>query len=307
MTGAILRLSVRRLNLYSGRNIRGTRDALKTGFELGGIKRPTTIQGSIRPDRVSVRMNAQFGCPLALIFLRNRSSTGLLMFVELREGEPTMSLRAFVVVLLMLIVTFAGCSAPPTAEADAARQSIAGASSAGADKYAAASLKEAQTAQAALDAELKAQEGKFIKSYDRARELAVAAKTAADKATTDATSARERAEAEEAKKAKAAAARREKLAKATRVGGQIRPPIKIKDVTPVYPAIAQSARVQGDVVIEATIDEEGKVADARVVKSVPLLDQAALDAVRQWQYQPSLLNGVPTAVVTTVTVRFTRP
>ena len=59
--------------------------------------------------------------------------------------------------------------------------------------------------------------------------------------------------------------------------------------------------------IEATIDEEGKVADARVVKSVPLLDQAALDAVRQWEYQPSLLNGVPTAVVTTVTVKFTRP
>jgi protein TonB len=60
-------------------------------------------------------------------------------------------------------------------------------------------------------------------------------------------------------------------------------------------------------VIEATIDEEGKVADARVVKSVPLLDQAALDAVRQWEYQPSLLNGVPTAVLTTVTVKFTRP
>jgi protein TonB len=65
--------------------------------------------------------------------------------------------------------------------------------------------------------------------------------------------------------------------------------------------------VQGDVVIEATIDEEGKVADAHVVKSVPLLDQAALDAVRQWQYRPSLLNGIPTAVVTTVTVKFTLP
>ena len=107
--------------------------------------------------------------------------------------------------------------------------------------------------------------------------------------------------------AKAAAARREKLARAIRVGGQIRPPIRIKEVAPLYPAIAQSARVQGDVVIEATIDEEGKIADARVVKSVPLLDQAALDAVRQWAYQPSLLNGVPTAVVTTVTVKFTRP
>lgn len=217
-----------------------------------------------------------------------------------------MPIRAIVVVLPMLIFVLAGCGAPPTAEADAARQSIASASSAGAEKYAAESLKAAQTAQAALDAELKAQEGKFIKSYDRAKELAVEARAAADKATTDATSARERAEAEAARRAKAAAARREKLAKAIRVGGQVRPPIRIKEVAPVYPAIAQSARVQGDVVIEATIDEEGNVADARIVKSVPLLDQAALDAVRQWEYQPSLLNGVPTAVVTTVTVKFTR-
>jgi protein TonB len=216
-----------------------------------------------------------------------------------------MPIRAFVVILLMLVFPLAGCSAPPTAEAAAVRQSMASASSAGADKYAAASLKEAQTAQAALDAELKAQEGKFMKSYDRARELAVVAKTAADKAATDAKSERERAEAAEASKAKAAAARRQKLAKAIRVGGQIRPPIRIKEVAPVYPAIARSARVQGDVVIEATIDEEGNVADARVVKSVPLLDQAALDAVRQWHYQPTLLNGVPTAVVTTVTVKFT--
>jgi TonB family protein len=217
-----------------------------------------------------------------------------------------MSIRAFLVVLPMLLFSVVSCSAPPTAEADAARQSLASASSAGADKYAAASLQEAQVAQAALDAELKAQEGKLIKSYDRARELAVSAKTAADKATTDATSARERVEAEETRKAKAAAARREQLAKAIRVGGQIRPPIRIKEVAPVYPAIARSARVQGDVVIEATIDEEGNVADARVVKSVPLLDQAALDAIRQWHYQPTLLNGVPTAVVTTVTVKFTQ-
>ena len=109
-----------------------------------------------------------------------------------------MPIRAFVVVLPILIFLLAGCGAPPTAEADAARQSMTIASSAGADKYAAASLQEAQAAQAALDAELKAQEGKFIKSYDRARELAVAAKTAADKAATEATSARELAEAEEA-------------------------------------------------------------------------------------------------------------
>ena len=217
-----------------------------------------------------------------------------------------MSIRTFVV-LLPVLITVSACSAPPTAEADAARQSMAAASTAGAEKYAPESFKQAEAAGSALEAEMKAQEGKFIKSYDHAKELAVTAKSAADKAATDATTARVSAEAEAAKKAKAAAARREQLAKAVHVGGQVRPPVKIKDVAPVYPAIAQSARVQGDVVIEATIDEQGKVADAKVVKSVPMLDQAALDAVQQWQYQPSLRNGVPTAVVMTVTVKFTRP
>ena len=217
-----------------------------------------------------------------------------------------MSIRTFVVLFPVLISVTVGCSAPPTAEADAAHQSIAAAASADAEKYAPDSFKQAQDAKSALDAEMKAQEGKFIKSYDRAKELAAAAKTAADKATTEATSARATADAEAERKAKAAAARRERLAKAVKVGGQVRPPVKIKDVAPVYPAIAQSARVQGDVVIEATIDEEGKVADTKVVKSVPLLDQAALDAVKQWEFRPSLRNGAPTAVVMTVTVRFTR-
>lgn len=218
-----------------------------------------------------------------------------------------MPLRAFVVMLPVLVVTVA-CSSPPTAEVDAARQSIATASSAGADKYAAESLTQAQAAEAALDAELKTQDGKLIKSYDHARELAVAAKAAADKAAADATSERERADAQAARTAKAsAAARSAKPVAPLRVGGQVRPPIRVKEVAPVYPAIAKSAQVQGDVVIEATIDEAGKVADAKVVKSVPMLDQAALDAVRQWEYQPSLLNGVPTPVVMTVTVKFTRP
>jgi TonB family protein len=218
-----------------------------------------------------------------------------------------MSLRTFVVILPVLVMTLTGCSSPPTAEVDAARQSLASASSAGADKYAAESLTQAQAAEAALDAELKTQERNYVKSYDRARELAVAAKTAADKAASDAAAGRERAEAEAARKAKAAEARSAAMAKAPlRVGGQVRPPVRIKEVPPVYPSIAKSAQVQGDVVIEATIDEAGKVADARVVKSIPLLDQAALDAVRQWEYQPSLLNGVPTPVVMTVTVKFTR-
>ena len=74
---------------------------------------------------------------------------------------------------------------------------------------------------------------------------------------------------------------------------------------PVYPPIAQSARVQGVVIIEATIGPDGVVKDARVLRSIPLLDQAALDAVRQWVFTPTLLNGVPVPVIMTVTVQFT--
>jgi len=90
-----------------------------------------------------------------------------------------------------------------------------------------------------------------------------------------------------------------------RVGGNIKPPQKIKNVAPVYPPIAQSARVQGVVIIEATIGPNGRVTDARVLRSIPLLDQAALDAVRQWEFTPTLLNGVPVPVIMTVTVNFT--
>ncbi len=89
-----------------------------------------------------------------------------------------------------------------------------------------------------------------------------------------------------------------------RVGGQILAPRKTRNVQPVYPQIAQSARVQGRVIIEATIDREGRVADARMLRSIPLLDQAALDAVRQWEYEPTLLNGVTVPVIMTVTVTF---
>src|SRR6187200_1236370 len=90
-----------------------------------------------------------------------------------------------------------------------------------------------------------------------------------------------------------------------RVGGNIRPPTKTRHVAPVYPPIAQSARVQGVVIIEATIGPNGKVQDARVLRSIPLLDQAALDAVKQWEFTPTLLNGVPVPVIMTVTVQFT--
>lgn len=90
-----------------------------------------------------------------------------------------------------------------------------------------------------------------------------------------------------------------------RVGGPIRAPIKLRDVKPVYPPLAQESRVQGIVILEVTIDGTGAVSDAKVLRGVPLLDDAALEAVRQWQYSPTLLNGVPVPVIMTVTVTFT--
>jgi protein TonB len=90
-----------------------------------------------------------------------------------------------------------------------------------------------------------------------------------------------------------------------RIGGDIKEPTKIRDVRPVYPAEAKEARVQGIVIIEATIDETGAVGDTNVLRSVPMLDEAALDAVRQWVFTPTVLNGVPVSVIMTVTVKFT--
>ncbi len=74
---------------------------------------------------------------------------------------------------------------------------------------------------------------------------------------------------------------------------------------PVYPPIAESARVQGIVIVEIRIDEDGRVSDARVIRPVALLDQAALDAVLQWEFEPTMLNGRPVPVIMTVTVNFT--
>jgi len=99
-------------------------------------------------------------------------------------------------------------------------------------------------------------------------------------------------------------ARRADQLNAVRIGGGLKAPMKTRDVRPEYPPIAQSARVQGVVIIEALIDEGGTVVDAHVLRSIPLLDQAALDAVQQWKYAPVNLNGVPQAVIMTVTVNF---
>jgi TonB family protein len=214
------------------------------------------------------------------------------------------TLRFYAMVFgLAIVVT--SCASPPNVDVDAANSAVNEAASQGADKFAPESLKSAQDARTALDAELKTQEGKWLKSYDKTKELAVAAKAAGDKASADAIAGRERADSIAAK-AKAAAAVARAKAKIVRVGGQIRPPTKIKDVQPVYPAIAQSSRVSGTVVVAATIGPDGKVEDAKVVRSIPLLDQAALDAVRQWEYTPTLLNGEPVSVLTTVTINFTK-
>ena len=75
-------------------------------------------------------------------------------------------------------------------------------------------------------------------------------------------------------------------------------------MSPVYPSIAQSARVQGVVIIEATIGPDGTVQNTRLLRSIPLLDQAAIDAVKQWVFTPTLLNGQPVPVIMTVTVQF---
>ena len=89
-----------------------------------------------------------------------------------------------------------------------------------------------------------------------------------------------------------------------RPGGDIRPPTKIKHVAPIYPSIAQLNRVQGTVILEAVISEQGEVSQVRVLRSVQLLDEAAMSAVRQWRFTPTLLNGQAVPIVMTVTVSF---
>ena len=93
--------------------------------------------------------------------------------------------------------------------------------------------------------------------------------------------------------------------KVVRVGGNVRAPRQVKRVDPVYPEEAKAAGVSGVVIIEITIGTGGPVVKAVVLRSIPMLDQAALDAVYQWEYEPTLLNGEPVEVVMTVTVNFT--
>ena len=88
------------------------------------------------------------------------------------------------------------------------------------------------------------------------------------------------------------------------VGGDIRPPVKIRHVSPVYPRVAIEARIPGLVILQAVIGENGEVDDVKVLRGDPLFNQPAVDAVRQWRFTPTLLNGQPVPVVMTVTVAF---
>jgi len=89
-----------------------------------------------------------------------------------------------------------------------------------------------------------------------------------------------------------------------RVGGGITVPALVSRVAPMYPPLAVNARVQGVVILEAVVDRNGRVEKVTVLRSIPLLDRAAIEAVQQWRYSPLLLNGLPQRFVLTVTVSF---
>ncbi len=89
-----------------------------------------------------------------------------------------------------------------------------------------------------------------------------------------------------------------------RVGGSIIAPKLVKRVPPEYPALAAQARLQGLVIVEAQVDTQGVVRTVKVLRGAPLFDEPALFAVRQWRYQPLLLNGQPTEFIVVVTVMF---
>jgi protein TonB len=89
-----------------------------------------------------------------------------------------------------------------------------------------------------------------------------------------------------------------------RAGGKVKYPEKVHDVRPVYPQIAISTKIEGRVIIEAILGIDGRVKDAKILKSIALLDRAALEAVEQWRFTPTLLNGVPVPVIITVSIDF---
>lgn len=94
-------------------------------------------------------------------------------------------------------------------------------------------------------------------------------------------------------------------AKPVRIGGSIAEPKLVHRVQPEYPLIAINARKEGVVILEATVGADGAVRQVRVLRSEPLLDRAATEAVKQWRYEPLRLNGQAHPFILTVTVSFT--
>jgi len=92
--------------------------------------------------------------------------------------------------------------------------------------------------------------------------------------------------------------------KPLRIGGQLKEPSLIHRVEPVYPALAIASQMQGIVILEAIVDEEGRVESVRVLRSPGVFDNAAVEAVRQWRYSPVILNGRPEKFILTVVVSF---
>jgi len=90
-----------------------------------------------------------------------------------------------------------------------------------------------------------------------------------------------------------------------RVGGDVKAPVAISKVDPVYPEVARKARVSGIVIVECIIDKSGTVRDVQVLKGLPFgLDQAAVEAVKKWKFKPGTLNGQPVDVIFNLTVNF---
>lgn len=90
-----------------------------------------------------------------------------------------------------------------------------------------------------------------------------------------------------------------------RIGGKIAPPALLHRVEPKYPDVAVAARLQGVVILETIVNEEGEVTNVRVLRSANgVLDREAIIAVEQWRYQPVVLNGIPVKFVLTVTLSF---
>jgi protein TonB len=90
-----------------------------------------------------------------------------------------------------------------------------------------------------------------------------------------------------------------------KVGGVVRPPQIIREVRPAYPPLARQARISGTVKLEAVIATDGSVQALKVTGGHPLLAPAAVEAVRQWRYQPTTLNGDPVEVTLVIDVHFT--